>query len=244
LLAVTTFHPQGYSSYGRRLLEGLAEFFPGKTVSYYEEKPDLEHEKIEHRDLFQIPGLKEFLEKIKRHPGTDGRGRDGRYDYRYNASGFCRKVFAQDSVFDEDRFVFWFDSDCVVKKPIPEDFLESLLGGTALCFLGRSGDQSYTETGFIGFDTKHPDFQKFRSRYLSYFTTGKIFSQLKGWHDCIAFDYARQGIEGKNLTPGGHGVGHVLPDSKMGQYLVHLKGPRKFSDKYIKDALASVERVA
>lgn len=204
----------------------MKQFFPGKIVAYWETKPDIEG--IDLRSFFDIPGATEYLEKLKRMPGTDGLGPNG-YDYRYDASKFCRKVFAQDAVFD-DPFVFWIDADCVALQAMPEKFLEALVSDVPFCYLGRKGELSYTETGFIGFNTKHERFPEFRAKYLSYFTSGKIFSQLKGWHDCIAFDYAKQGIHGRNLTPDGSGVGNVIGESKIGKYLVHLKGARKFSD--------------
>lgn len=174
-------------------------------------------------DFFSIPGVNQYLEKIKRVPGSDGRCPE--YDYQFDASKFCRKVFAQDAAFDLDEEVFWFDADCVALKAIPEEFLKSLISEVPFCYLGRKN--LYTETGFLGFNTKHPDFVKFRSRYLSYFTSGKIFSQMMGWHDCIAFDYAREGIEGNNLTPDGSGVAHVLLNSCMAPYLDHCKGPKR-----------------
>lgn len=204
-------------------------------MAFWEAKPDIEG--IDLRDFNQIPGVTEYLERLKRHPGGDGMSPNG-YDYRYDANKFCRKVFAQDAVFDEDQYVFWIDADCIALQPMPEKFLRSLLDEVALCFLGRKA--SYTETGFIGFDTKHERFPEFRSRYLSYFTSGKIFSQLKGWHDCIAFDYAREGIPGRNLTPEGYGVGNVMGESKLGLYLNHLKGARKFSDRHAKRCAPSL----
>ena len=185
-------------------------------------------EGVEFRDFHSIPGVDDYLSKLKRMPGTDGKGtNEGVYDYRYDADKFCRKVFAQDAVFDEDEHVFWIDGDCIAHQPIPEDFLKSLVI-LPLCYMGRRGELSYTETGFIGFNTKHEEFPKFREKYLSYFTTGKIFTQLKGWHDCIAFDYARQGINGRNLTPQGIGVGNVMIDSPLAPYMSHFKGARKF----------------
>lgn len=237
MLAVTSFHPEGHRLYGKRCLEGLVACWPGRIVCYYEELPDFRHEKIEYRSLFDIPGFNAYIEKLKRHPGTDGKG-SGKYDFRYNANAFCRKVFAQDAVFDEDDFVYWIDADCIIKKNIPEELPKLLLEGVPFCYLGRSGESSYTETGVVGFSTKHPDFAKFRAQYLPYFTSGRIFSQLKGWHDCIAFDHARQGIKGNNLTPRGMAMASVIQDSALGKYIAHLKGPRKFSDKHIRDALA------
>jgi len=193
-------------------------------------------EGVEFRDFSSIPGVVDFLGKLERMPGADGKGPNG-YDYRYDANKFCRKVFVQDHVFDEDEFVFWIDADCIALQPIPEKFLQSLVI-RPFAYLGRKGEQAYTETGFLGFNTKHEDFLRFRERYLSYFTTGKIFTQLKGWHDCIAFDYARDGIKGNNLTPEGVGMGNVMGLTQLGKYLVHLKGNRKFSEKHKQKALA------
>ena len=165
------------------------------------------------------------MERLKNVAGSDGRG-SGHYDFRYDASRFCRKVFVQDAVFDEADLVFWFDADTVVKQAIPEAFLRKLLAGHCVTYLGRK--RSYSETGFVGFNTAHEDFPMFRSRYLSYFTSGRIFEQLKGWHDCIAFDRARGGLAGNNLSPNGKDYHQVIQDSCLAQYVDHHKGNRKF----------------
>jgi len=236
-LAVTTFSPEGYEKYGKNCLATLSRHWPGRIVAFYEEAAPL-HDfpyRVELRGFYAIPGVNEYLTKLKRHPGSDGTGPQG-YDFRYDAAKFCRKVFAQDAVFDEDQYVYWIDADCVIQKDIPEQLLKSLLV-KPFCYLGRKGQDAYTETGILGFNTKHSMFPQFRKKYLSYFTTGKIFSQLKGWHDCIAFDYARQGIDGNNLTPHVSGNVQVIQDSPLGKYMVHLKGPRKFSDKHTREAV-------
>lgn len=224
MLAVTTFHPASYNLYARRCLEGLKEYFPGRVIAYHEEPVELEG--IEFRDFNKIKGWEEWLDRTKRHPGSEGQGSEG-YDFRYDAQRFCRKVFVQDAVFDEDEYVFWIDADSIVKKPIPEEFLKDLFSGRPLAYLGRIN--SYTETGFVGFHTKHPEFAKFRAAYLPYITSGRLFSQLKGWHDCIAFDVAKNGL-GKNLTPKGRNYDAVMEQSPLTDYLTHLKGQRKFQD--------------
>lgn len=229
MLAVTTFHPSGYEQYGKRCLETLKAHFPGKIVAYYEAKPDIEG--IDLRDFFSIRDFNRFLDRVKRHPGSDGWNHN-QYDFRFDAQKFCRKTFAQDAVFDEDTEVFWFDADCVIREDLTEEFLRSLIEGVPFCYLGRSnalGLTTYTETGFLGFNTKHERFAEFRAKYLPYFTTGRIFGQLKGWHDCIAFDHARQGIVGNNLTPKGSGMDNVMEQSVLAPFMSHLKGARKFA---------------
>ena len=225
MLAVTTFPPVGWN-YAQKCLQGLTSF-PGKVVAFYEEKPDFSHPKVEFRDWFSIEGASVYLEKVKRVYGANGRQMNG-YDFRFDASKFCRKVFAQEAVFDEDELVFWFDADCVFKQPIPEELLRDMMNGVALAYMGRRGNQAYTETGFLGFNTKHEDFKAFRERYLPYVTSGRIFSQLKGWHDCIAFDQARQGLKAKNLSPDGWSFGQTVHLTVLEPYLVHLKGNLKY----------------
>jgi hypothetical protein len=228
LLAVTSFHPAGWT-YAQNCLKGLAESFPGRIVAYAEEVPEFDS-RIELRDFYEIKGVNEYLEKIKRVFGANGHQING-YDYRFDANKFCRKVFAQDAVFDEDQYVFWIDADCVFFKPIEEEFLVSLVKDVPFAYMGR-GKQgsyvSYTETGFLGFNTKHKDFPAFRAKYLSYFTSGRIFQQLRGWHDCIAFDHAREGIKGNNLSPNGQGMNDVLRNTVLAPYMEHLKGRKKF----------------
>ena len=227
MLAVTTMSPKAQQTYGLKMMEGLVKHFPGKIVAYLEDSPpDLEG--VEFRDFHSIKDADRFLKRIESVFGANGIGHDN-YDYRFDCNRFCRKVFAQEAVFDEDEYVFWFDSDCRIFRDFQPEFLRSLFNGKALAFLGRKstpGLNCYTETGFVGFHTKHPEFQMFRANYLPYFTTGRIFSQLKGWHDCIAFDYARQGT-GNNLTPDGAGMNHVLRISVLRDYMEHLKGELK-----------------
>jgi hypothetical protein len=226
LLAVTSFHPSSFSQYAQRCLQGLGQHFPGRVVAFIEQ-PCEAVEGVEYRDFFKIPDFIPWLERVRRHPGSDGKGPES-YDFRYDAQKFCRKVFAQDAAFDEDRYVFWIDADSIIKQDIPEDFLKGLFNGSCLCYLGRKN--SYTESGFLGFDTLHPDFLKFRKAYYDYVFKGKIFSQLKGWHDCIAFDFARDGISGNNLSPKGQNYDAVMEGSVLDPYITHLKGHRKFDE--------------
>jgi hypothetical protein len=104
------------------------------------------------------------------------------------------------------------------------EFLRSLIQGVPFTYYGRT---SYTETGFIGFNTAHEQFKAFRENYLSQFTEGKIFRQLAGWHDCIAFDIARQGIQGRDLSPGASGMQHVMATGPTAKYWDHNKGPKR-----------------
>src|SRR5258706_10842974 len=195
MIGVTSFSPEGYKVYGENCLKTLHRW-PCKFIVYYEQKPEFESPQIEYRYLFDIDGIRTFLEKLNSVDGSDGKI-NGHYDYRFDASRFCRKVFAMDAVFGENMEVFWLDADTITTKSIPEEFLSSLIRDVPFCYLGRANFCS--ETGFLGFNTHHSDFRAFKEAYLSIYTSGH-FMNLKTWEDAVVFDEARKGIHGNNLN--------------------------------------------
>ena len=238
MIAVTSFSDTGYHQYGKRFLEQAIVNWPSKIIVYYEAKPDLIHEKIEYRDLFGVSELRTFLFYLQDKPLTHGKLPDG-YNYNYDTWKFCRKSFVQFDVLKEtEEKVFWLDADIEFKKPISEDFLESLFletrGGKqkprTLTCLWREG--FHTETGFIGFDPKGVGFKEFLEEYMNVYRKGTLFT-LPRWHDCAAFDHAveKSGVPFKNLskfyvknkTPL-----DVMSLSVLGPYCDHLKGDRKY----------------
>jgi len=223
--AVTTFSPRGYRKYGKKCLESLIRNWPSEIGVFYEEKPDLEHEKLIYVPLNSIPERQEFLKLAENIPGSDGMVEREKapteYNFMRDALKYCHKAFCQMAV--EDDHVFWIDADTVVFKEIQRDFLVSLFDGHPYCYFGRG---MYTETGFLGFNQTHQLFPLLKRQYINCYTKGVLFSML-GWHDCFAFDYARIGIEGNNLSPLGKGTEHVIATSILGDYLDHLKGNRK-----------------
>lgn len=224
MLAVTSFSPNGYEQYGRKCLESYVKHWPCKIMVWYEERPDFEHELVEYRDIREIESLNRFLEKLKSVPDSDGII-NGRYNYNFDAKKFCKKVFVQEASFDLSEKVFWLDSDTVTNFDIPAGFLNGLVESLPFAYLGRS--KTYTETGFLGFNVQHKDFKTFRENYVTAYTKGRIFTQRKAWHDCIAFDMARGSIKGNDLnkdTPF-QGLDHCWPHTVLGKYITHNKGP-------------------
>ena len=246
-VSVTTFSKSGYEKYARKMLQSVCENWPTKIIAYVESPIDIEHENLEVRNFFDIEGVMNFYQNIKNVQICHGIIKEG-YNYNYDIWKFSRKMFAQwDVLKDHKGKVFWIDSDCFIRKPVPEHFLSSLFmagGGTGysedeiprgLCFLGRPG--VYTETGFVGFDTENDKFEKFLHFYMGFIRFG-WFKEHKRWHDCEAFDFAREksGISGNDLSP----FFKIPKDRKMslddldvfgksvlGEYIVHFKGKRK-----------------
>ncbi len=202
------------------MLETYVKHWPCPIEVWYEERPDFEHEKIIYRPISSIVDRMLFLGTAKTIPGADG-VIDDRYHYTYDAIKFCNKVFCQ--LETQDDLVFWVDADTVTHHDVPPEVLRGLLNGVPYCFFGRG---TYTETGFIGFNKKHPEYAALHRQYRRAYMEGILFTLL-GWHDCYAFDYARIGIQGNNLSPNGRGMQHVIAESFLSSYLDHLKGNRK-----------------
>lgn len=222
MIGVTSFSEEGYEQYGKHFLETV-HYFPGKVLVYTEVPMGLSNDQVEEKNLFDIPGIYPFMQNIKDVPKARGLLETG-YNYNFDLWKFCRKMFCQFDNFTEGK-VFWLDADLRIKKPIPGKWLDNLLSGEPLVFLGRK--DFHTETGFVGFDTNHSDFNKFAQRYVSTLQNGKIF-ELDRWHDCEAFDWARMGM-GNDLSPFwmiGDDL-HVFPKTVLDEYITHYKGPLK-----------------
>lgn len=230
-MIVTTFHPDGYERYGREMLETAVENYPGDILVYYEEKPAFHHEKVEYKPLSGVHGHDQFIAYCNRNPVFSGKVLGG-YTYTYDAVRFCHKAFAQfDALQNNDGKVFWVDADTVFKKPIPPRFLADIFDGNALALLQRPG--FYTETGFVGFDTRAQGFELFLAKYIDMYRRGLVFT-LPGWHDCYALDAAVElsQVPVKNLSPDFefHNTPlDVIETSVLGEYLDHKKGNRKWA---------------
>jgi len=216
--AVTTFSPKGYEEYAEIFLMTYVENMSLPLVAYVEEEPDFKHDLIEYRDIYGIPDVAMFISHAEHLQ------RQAPKNYLYDAAKFSYKVFAQLDVFKESpkEEIFWFDADIVFLRPLSKWLLKGLLKDVCLAYLGRD---TYTEAGFIGFDTAHKNFPMFFHHYEDMYKKRRIF-ELNFWTDCHAFDEARRGIKGRDLTQG-KGMEHVFCKSPLAPYMDHLKGGRK-----------------
>jgi len=210
VLAITTFHPDTFKAFARDCVLRMSQLWPGPIRVYFESSapPALDGTGVECRPL-NSPERSAFLAREI----PDRRG------FLWDAKRFCHKVFAQLDAAAEGEPFWWIDADVAIFRRVPEELLEQ---HELVTFLGRD---TYTETGLVGFNPKHPEFAEFISRYRSMYTDGKILD-LPGWTDCHAFDAARQGM-GRDLTPDGKGFDNVMVESPFGPYMAHYKGPLK-----------------
>lgn len=254
--AVTTCHEEGYKTYGREMVESFDRHWPGDVPLYlYAENfvPELPSERIVHRDLLAAcPELVAFKERHKHNPVAHGRrGRSRlrvRMDWRkpklrvrrvewglgylWDAVRFSHKTFA---IFDAAEacpadVLFWVDADTRTFADIPRDFLEDMMPADRMVsYLARP---KFSECGFVGYNLRHPAIGEFLADFKALYTADRLFKEQQ-YHDSFLFDVVRrrserQGHKTYDIAEGlGLTVGHVFVNSRLGQYIDHMKGNRK-----------------
>ncbi len=150
-MIVTTFSPEGYQYYGKRFIESYRKHCSEELVIYVED--DLKLDGIETRNLFDVPGCREFLEIVK----------DYKPDiYRNDVNKFCRKVFAMTD--GHSGVMTFLGADTYFLKDMPEGFFEGLVGDNYIAYLGRK--RLHSETDFISFNTNHSINNTFMTLFL------------------------------------------------------------------------------
>ncbi len=169
------------------------------------------------KQLKEVPGWEDFQEESRHIKPTS---------YHFEVSKFSHKVYAQLDAFESGhRYIVWLDADIVFKDELKSSFLKNLVKGYMCAYLGRR--ECYSETGFIIFDTKHDDFEKFRQEYSDCYNKRYIY-QFQCWIDCLAFDYSRKKLQCRNLTPEVHGMVSVFDKSPLKDICEHDKGALKY----------------
>ena len=216
-MIVTSFSPAGYEEYGKRFLESYAKHC-NLPLTIFTEEPI---PKLETESLWDIPGCKQFVDHVS-HETT----KPIRNGYRFNTHKFCRKVFALHQIATTyEGNIAWLDADTVIEKDIPDDFLDTLLEGVYLAYLGR--DKFHSETGFVAIDTTHKMNQLFQFLYLREYTSG-AYHDLRHWCDSDVFDHVRT-----LLSPPENNLNTInsamnpFGESILGNYMKHYKGVNK-----------------
>ena len=261
LTVVTTFPPNRWTAYAKRMLESHIKYWPDDVElhAYYEGTlPALENKKIRFINIEEAnPDLKNFKQRHKDDPVANGEinevpggvrrnpdagGNDkGKGSYLWDAVRFSHKTFAVDHAIKHSKtdYVLWLDADTYTFRSISKDFVTGLLPEDKLVnFLGR-GDK-YPECGWVCYNTQHPKIKDFMQYWTDMYRNDTIFNELE-WHDsylfwqCLKRVAPADGVDiGKGAGAKGH---HVFINSVLGGYIDHMKGKRKVLGKSSKSDL-------
>ena len=241
---VTTFNQDGYTRYGKRMIETFLANWPVSINLYVYAENCTVTETAPNLTVLDLntasPELVKFKETWRNVPKANGdvsddpvrsQRKDAGKGFKWHAIRFAHKVYA---IFDcvkrcDSEVLLWMDGDMVCHSPISQETVKSFVAGVDLGFLGREG--KYTECGLYSMtltSTVVQDFLKEFQRYYDEAETG-IFT-LAEWHDSYVFDAVRKkfDLKNRNWSEGLiKGEGHPLINCEWGRYLDHLKGGRK-----------------
>jgi len=238
---VTTMHQDGYVQYGKRMIDSFLQYWPeNQCLVVYTEGFDLDinNNRIISRDLLMCsPELVAFKQRHRDNPKANGYVDPTRKDpdFKYDAVRFSHKVFAlyheyKNRTLGVDSIV-WIDADTVTHAPVSDNFLTThfpLTPDIGIYYLGRS--EQYTECGWVVYNCTNPHMETFWERFANQYRKDKLLNQQE-WHDSYIFDVVRSSMEAdgminSSITPG-YVKGHPFIDSFLGEYMDHLKGPKR-----------------
>ncbi len=236
LRVCTGWSPAGRIAYGNRFLASFNANWPAEVeLQVYVEDCGSSGPMVE-RDLWSIPGAREFADRYRDNPEANGRKvREGwkdsdrrkGYSFRFDAYKFFKQILipqqASLDLVDGDVLV-WLDGDTVTLRPVPVGWVEGLLRDGDVCYLNRQ--PKHSEIGFWAVRI-NPRTRQFLAEIALIYTSDE-FLQLAQWHSAFIWDTARKaaGLKERHLCrPGSRG--HVWPTSPLGVYLRHDKGERK-----------------
>ena len=258
ITVVTTFHNKHYNVYGKNFLDSFAKHVDKriKLIVYAEEcKPENpDPSRIEILDAVKsLPKLVAFKQRWKDDPKANGippddikarRPRDWHKEFKWDAVRFANKVYAVfDAVERSKDWCVWMDADSFIHSNWTyEDFAELLPDTSWITYVGRGkGSQTWPECGFYGMNLKDGVCQDFLKEFeRMYEDADNGIFKLEEWHDSFVFgkilndlkfrhpnvlDYSAE-IYLKTAKTGGGG--HPLINSKLGRWMDHMKGDRKF----------------
>lgn len=153
----------------------------------------------------------------------DGDGRSWRHNaVKWAPQGFA-PIAALDGMNDGDLFV-WFDADVETIAPVPEGWIEGLIGNHDVACLQRP--RQHSEIGFYAMRLG-PRTRKVLDRFAWFYASDRVFT-LEEWHSAFVWDRALESVPGlkvRNLNP--RGKGHVWPNTPLAELTLHKKGKLK-----------------
>ena len=231
---VTSFSTRGYDVYGKRFIDSFMKYWPQDVALWvYHEGMEPDRRGPIYRDLMAD---RDFLRFLASCPV------DNTDDYRFQTNRFSRKVFAiTDPNGPTTGWRIWIDADVETIAPVTSEFFDAVCPhelGVAASYLGRT-DWHHSEMGFCAYNTMIYGTSMLRN-FRRLYTTGQIH-MLRETHDSYAWDFVRAGMTVSNaglsgplfnnLAAGAPGK-HPWPDTILGNFLVHHKGPGRKLEAY------------
>lgn len=226
-LAVSTFNKEGLEIYGHRMVESFRGHWPAEvpmrvySEGWDDELPGADRVDLEESSLW----LTDF--KVRHHKRKP-------QNYRMDAVRFSHKIAALTAADNRTNaeFLIWLDGDIFTHADLSIQDLRTLTPSPNewISWLDRS--RAYPECGFYIINRAHPRNSEMMSRLVRMYSQDQLFS-MSEWHDSYVLQQLvlRSGVKAKSLSGDGFNTMHPLINGPLGQWMDHLKGPRKRQGK-------------
>lgn len=258
ITVVTSCSAKGYAEYGQRFVETFDRHWPRDITLYVVSEDELVGlpKRTRFVPLYLSDKARHFEERHRDNLIGHGRQQAGgqnhwtpkklqeRYNFRYDAYRFAKKVFAIDlaAALTKTGRLYWIDADTITHATVSAKTIEGFLpSNAALSCLDRG--QYHSECGFVGYNLDHAATRPFIDAFADTYASDRVF-KLAEWHDSWVFDHLRR----KMSVPAFHiphqSRSHPLINSKLGCMFDHCKGARKETgrtpktERIIKDGTA------
>lgn len=221
---ITTFSKNGYEVYGKTWLETFCLNVKDEnvTVDLYIDFNIPSQEKINKVNYEDaIPQHKEWLRQFElNYKGV-----------MYNkkmAMRFSYKSFVMQHALDNNTgcYLIWLDGDCIFKENQNfSTFAKDLLDGKFIAVQREHvGGDDHCESGFVLFDTDHPDKEKFNSQFKNNYEINNAINMGSPYDGFIIYK-SLSGIEYIDLNDG-YGKGGIQSDPS--QTFLHPEINKRF----------------
>lgn len=236
---ITTFGKTGKELYGNQFLRTFLEHWPNdiKLTVYYEDWiPDLFDTRIEYLDIDAvIPEVNKFrdhcIECINQMPKQERVQK--RINWYNKAIRWSFKSFVMYKELErkESRYIIWLDGDVTtLRRPDPRIAEKTLNGCAFASQLEFIKGNNHCESGYVAFDTDHPDNSKIIEHIKNGYEKYKVLTLDKPWDGFWLALMLSQGISFNNLNRDRVGSDKTFTNRNLYGVLKHNVGNRKLKD--------------
>lgn len=226
IVVITTFPNNCFELYAREMIGTFCAFWPQDVMLFVQLDDDAlintASSLMRPNDNIAVGQTPEHAAFIERN-----KGKDDPTNYRRQPVRFCHKVYAlanaYNNIKDKCRYLIWMDADVHTKRRVTMDELKDSLpaDGDAVSYMGRK-DWPHSECGWMAFDLENGGGDLIE-RIVEAYNDDSVLS-MKEQHDSWVFDRTLGYFKATNLTKDAKGM-DVWPQSPMGKWSVHHKGP-------------------
>lgn len=207
---ITTFSKNGYEVYGRTWLESFRNNVKDENISVdlYIDFNVPSQEKINRVNYEDaIPHHKNWVKEFELN--YKGAPYNKKMGMRFSYKSFVMQHALENN---SNCYLIWLDGDCIFKENQNfSDFQESLLNGKFIAVQREhNGGDDHCESGFVLFNTDHPDKQKFNSQFKTNYEINNII-RMGSPYDGFIIYRSLNGIDYVDLNDG-YGRGGIQSD--------------------------------